>query len=196
MTVIAHRTTPPDTLTVTLDGSRPRPGRRPWRLPQAEATVVLALVLLAAAVHAIGMGTYPNWIDDPGTYLSQAWAVQYLHALSPYSYFYDHAPLGWLQIGIWSTLTNGFGRYASTMDLGNECMLISKLACVVLLYLLCRRLGLRIPFAAAAVVTFAVSPLAVYYTRITYLDNLVTPWLLLAFYLAGDPKKHLASVAG
>ena len=34
----------------------------------------------------------PRWVDDPGTYLSQAWSVQYEHNLSPYSYFYDHAP--------------------------------------------------------------------------------------------------------
>jgi hypothetical protein len=47
-----------------------------------------------------------------------------------------------------------------------------------------------------AVLVLAASPLSLHYTRLTYLDNLVTPWLLLAFVLAADPRKHLASVAG
>ena len=36
--------------------------------------------------------------DDEGTYLAQAWAVQQGHGLAHYTYWYDHPPLGWIQI--------------------------------------------------------------------------------------------------
>ena len=135
-------------------------------------------------VHAWGMDNFPRWVDDPGTYLSQAWSVQYEHNLSPYSYFYDHAPGGWIQIALWSMLTRGFDRYDSAMAFGNECMLLAKVASIVLLYWLARRLRFGRPAAAGAGLVFALNPLALAYTRWTFLDNLVTPWILLAFALA------------
>ena len=100
-------------------------------------------------VHAKGMASYPRWVDDPGTYLSQAWSFQYERALSPYSYFYDHAPAGWIQLGLWSMLTDGFGRHDTAIGFGNECMLIAKVVSAGLLYALGRRLGISRPGAAA-----------------------------------------------
>ncbi len=160
------------------------------------ALIVLGLLLVAGAVHAVGMAHFPHYVDDPGTYLSQAWAVQYEHRLSPYSYFYDHAPGGWVQIALWSMLTNGFGRYHSAMAFGNECMLIAKLVSTALLYALARRIGFRRVAAAAATLAFAVCPLALMYTRWTYLDNLVTPWILAAFVLARSPRRSLLAGTG
>ena len=93
------------------------------------ALIVLAPVLLVVGlVRGVGMSTFPRYVDDPGTYLSQPWSLQYEGALSPYSYFYDHAPAGWIQIGLWSMLTDGFDRHDSAIGLGNECMLIAALA--------------------------------------------------------------------
>ena len=51
-------------------------------------------------------------------------------------------------------------------------------AALGLLYALARRLGVRRGFAAAAVVLFALSPLAVSVVRQVYLDNFATPWIL------------------
>ena len=76
---------------------------------------LLPVLVVGAVVHAWGMDNFPRWVDDPGTYLSQAWSVQYEHNLSPYSYFYDHAPAGWIQIALWSMLTGGFDRYDSAI---------------------------------------------------------------------------------
>ena len=92
----------------------------------ASACLLVPLLVLVGTVHAIGMWSFPRWVDDPGTYLSQAWSFQYQQALSPYSYIYDHAPAGWIQLGLWSMLTNGFNRHASAIGFGNECMLIAK----------------------------------------------------------------------
>ena len=55
-----------------------------WCRRHAASIAILVPVLaVVGAVHTIGMSTFPRWVDDPGTYLSQAWSFQYEHALSP-----------------------------------------------------------------------------------------------------------------
>jgi hypothetical protein len=167
-----------------------------WRIRWRGVLWLTPVLLAAGYVHARGMANYPRWVDDPGTYLSQAWSVQYEQVLSPYTYFYDHAPAGWIQLALWSALTGGFDRYPSAIAFGNECMLLAKLASVGLLYWLGRRLGFARPAAAAVGLLFALSPLALTYTRWTFLDNLVTPWLLLAFALALSRRRTMAEAIG
>jgi hypothetical protein len=162
----------------------------------ASACLLLPLLALVGAVHAIGMWSFPRWVDDPGTYLSQAWSFQYQRALSPYSYIYDHAPAGWIQLSLWSMLTNGFNRYDSAIGFGNECMLLAKLASCALLFALARRLQFSRLGAAGAVLLFGLCPLELMYSRWTFLDNLVTPWLLLAFVLAASPHRSISAATG
>lgn len=170
---------------------------RSWPARHRRSLLVLApLLVVAGMVHAWGMETYPRWVDDPGTYLSQAWSLRYEGALSPYSYFYDHAPAGWIQMALWAALTAGFDRYDTAIGFGNECMLIAKLVSCAMLFALGRRVGLTRVGSAAAVAVFALSPLALTYTRWTYLDNLVTPWLLLAFVLAYSPRRTIGAAMG
>jgi hypothetical protein len=166
------------------------------RRHRASLAVLLPLLALVGVVHAKGMFGYPRWVDDPGTYLSQAWSFQYERALSPYSYFYDHAPAGWMQLGLWSMLTDGFGRHATAIGFGNECMLIAKVVSAGLLYVLARRLGVSRPGSAAVVALFGLCPLELVYSRWTFLDNVVTPWLLLAFVLAYSPRRSIAAATG
>jgi hypothetical protein len=162
----------------------------------ASACLLVPLLALVGVVHAIGMWSFPRWVDDPGTYLSQAWSFQYQHALSPYSYIYDHAPAGWIQLSLWSMLTNGFNRYDSAIGFGNECMLLAKLASCALLFALARRLQFGRLGSAGAVLLFGLCPLELMYSRWTFLDNLVTPWLLLAFVLAASPRRSIAAATG
>jgi Dolichyl-phosphate-mannose-protein mannosyltransferase len=162
----------------------------------ASACLLVPLLVLVGAVHAVGMWGFPRWVDDPGTYLSQAWSLQYRQALSPYSYIYDHAPAGWIQISLWSMLTNGFNRYDSAIGFGNECMLLAKQASCALLFALGRRLQFSRWGAAGAVLLFGLCPLELMYSRWTFLDNLVTPWLLLAFFLAASPRRSISAATG
>jgi hypothetical protein len=161
----------------------------------ASACLLVPLLVLVGAVHAIGMWSFPRWVDDPGTYLSQAWSFQYQRALSPYSYIYDHAPAGWIQLSLWSMLTDGFNRHDSAIGFGNECMLIAKLASCALLFALGRRLQLSRLGAAGTVMLFGLCPLELMYSRWTFLDNLVTPWLL-AFVLAASPRRSILAATG
>lgn len=170
------------------------PERRRWErvLP---AGLVGLLVGALAVVHALGMSSSPAWFDDEGTYVSQAWAVQTLQELAPYTYWYDHPPLGWLLIAAWTWPTQAFDRTWSVVA-GRELMLVVHVVSCLLVYVLARRLGLRRGFAALAVGLFSLSPLALHYQRMVLLDNIAVAWLLAAFALAASPSRRLAAIAG
>lgn len=153
------------------------------------------IVALGGLVQAINLGGSPARIDDEGTYTAQAWAVTHLDQLTHYTYWYDHPPLGWLQIAAWTSLTGGFQRYAVAVVAAREAMVVATLISIVLLWLLARRVGLSRPAAGAAAIVFAISPLAVQFHRTVYLDNVATPWLLASLLLAMTRRKQLFGFA-
>src|SRR5919199_5733190 len=75
-------------------------------------------------------------------------------------------------------------------------MVLASSIAAALLYVLARRLELGRAFAALAVVLAFVSPLSVVLQRQVYLDNVATPWVLLALVLALDPRRRLAMHLG
>jgi hypothetical protein len=158
--------------------------------------IVAILVVIAGAVHMHGMYTSPARFDDEGTYTAYAWAVEYTHRLGHYTYWYAHPPLGWLQLAGWNWLTDAFGRAPYAVAAERQFMVLCKLASVALLYGLALRLRFTRIAAVGAVLLFAISPLAVYFTRTALLDNIVTPWLLAGFYLAASPRRSLGAAAG
>jgi hypothetical protein len=169
-----------------------------WRSLYRDWTIITILLVVVGYVHARHMSVTPALVttDDEGTYVAQAWAIITHGELAHYTYWYDHPPLGWIQLAGWAWLTDGFNRYHSAVALGREFMLVVKLAAVVMMYLLARRLGMNKFFAAASVCLFGLSPLAVYFQRLTFLDNITLPWLLAAFYFAASPRNRLSAHAG
>ncbi len=168
-----------------------------WIKANLTNLVVLGVLLVVAAiVHMRGMYTSPARFDDEGTYTAYAWSVQNLHQLSHYTYWYAHPPLGWIQMAIWNTLTDAFSHAPYAVAAERQFMVVAKLVSVALLYGLALRLRMTRVAAAGAVAIFSLSPLAVYFTRTALLDNIVTPWLLGAFFLAASPKRSLRSAAG
>ena len=155
-------------------------GRLPtvWieRLSLPVALLGVGLVQGVNSTHA------PAPFTDEGTYVSQAWAVQTKGALAPYTYWYDHPPLGWLMITLWNLLCSVASHAAYSIDEARQLMLVTGLVSTALVYVLGRRLGLRRVFAAAAAALFGLSPLAVAYHRMVLLDNLAVPLELEASY--------------
>jgi hypothetical protein len=183
------------TLTVARPGPEVR--RRLW-VPEARTSLVwlVPLLVLTGGVLAVGLGRIPQRIDDEGTYVAQAYAVLHYGELAHYTYFYDHPPLGWIQMAGWFGLTGGLTRYSSAVLAGREFVVVATVVAAALLWLLARRLGLGRPAAAAAVALFALSPLAVQFHRTVYLDNVATPWLLGAFLLVLTPRRQLLGHTG
>jgi len=156
---------------------------------------LLPVLAIAAVVQAMNMGGSPQRIDDEGTYTAQAWSVLKLGELAHYTYWYDHPPLGWLQIAAYTGLTGAFDRYDIAVIAAREAMLVATLISVVLVWVLARRLHLSRAMAAIAALGFAISPLAVQFHRTVYLDNVAVPWLLGAFILATSRKHQLVGFA-
>ena len=109
------------------------------------------------------MGRYPRFYEDEGIYVSQAWAVDNLHELAPYAYWYDHPPLGWILLAVWAKLVPTFGASLYSIAAARTFILAILITSAGLLYLVARRLGLRRVFAAFAVLLFGLSPLVVHF---------------------------------
>jgi hypothetical protein len=158
--------------------------------------IVTALVAFVGAVLATGVAGFPQFADDEGTYVAQAWSTLTQGSLGHYTYWYDHPPLGWIQMALASVVLDPIGGGTGAVADARPLMLVPALASVVLLYVLARRLGVSRTFAAVAVLLFGLSPLAVSWLRSIYLDNWATPWVLAAFVLAASPQKRLWAYAG
>ena len=161
-----------------------------------DVLIASALVLAGGVVSAVNMTGYPQRFEDEGTYISQAWAVEKKHSLTHYTYWYDHPPVGWIQIAMYTTATRAFERYGSAITAGREFMLVIHLATIVLLYALARRMKIGALAASLGVLAYALSPLVVEFSRYVLLDNVAIPWLLGAFLLALSPRRSLTAAIG
>lgn len=162
----------------------------------ASLTWLLPVVAITVIVQAWNMSGTPQRIDDEGTYTAQAWAIMHLGEITHYTYWYDHPPLGWIQIAGYTGLTGAFARYPFAVEAGREAMVFFSAVSSILLFVLARRLGAGRITAAAAGLVFALSPLALQYHRTVYIDNVATPWLLAAFVLVLSRRQQLAGFAG
>ena len=154
-------------------------------------TIVVVLCLAIGVVQAIGLSGWPARYDDEGTYVAQAWAVTHLGELAPYTYWYDHPPIGWILLALIQAPISLVIHSANAITAGRIAMLPVDAVSSGLVYALARRLGMRRGFAVLALLLFALNPLALNYHRMVFLDNLAVPWLLAAFVFALSPRRRL-----
>ena len=172
-------------------------GVRGWfRIHAASLGWLLPVLAVTVTVQLWNMSGTPQRIDDEGTYTAQAWALTNLGEITHYTYWYDHPPLGWVQIAAYTSVTGAFARYPFAVEAGREAMVFFAAVSSLLLFVLARRLGAGRATAAAAGLVFALSPLALQYHRTVYIDNVATPWLLAAFVLVLSRRQQLAGFAG
>src|SRR5260370_28079684 len=116
---------------------------------RAAATQMSSRRLLLWASLAMGLVThgyhlfiYPLYITDEGIYMEQAWSVLREGKLSPYTYYYDHAPAGWLLIDSWvALLPHQFETFGNAINTGRVLMLLVHVASTYLLFQCTRRLS-------------------------------------------------------
>jgi cellulose synthase/poly-beta-1,6-N-acetylglucosamine synthase-like glycosyltransferase len=160
-----------------------------------DLAVLLPLLVGVGIVQATNMFHWPAVQFDEGTYVGNAWAVQEHGVLAFYTYTYGHPPLGWLLIALWTWVSGIFGRASYSLDGGREVMFAVSMVSCWLLYNLARRLRMSPPFAAGAVLLFALCPLSLFFHRGVLLDNPATAWALAAFVLALTPRRSLWAFA-
>lgn len=165
----------------------------PTRLRSSRPDLLLCGALLVAilVVQGWNIADYPTLSDDEGTYLAQAWAVQEGRGLAHYTYWYDHPPLGWIQIALLTWIPAALSPDSMTVGTMRAAMLVISAVSAVLVYMLGRRLSLPRWAAGLGMVLFGLSPLSVVLQREIFLDNLAVMWTLLAFALAASPSRHL-----
>jgi hypothetical protein len=139
------------------------------------------VVVLVVVSQGVNMLHYPYVEDDEGTYLAQAWSVFHLGQLTPYTYIYDHAPLGWIQIAIWQLLT--FERFGTGLASGRVLMLLYQLGSALLVLAIGRRASGKLWVGVLAASLFSLSSYGIYYHRRILLDNVATFWILVSLYL-------------
>lgn len=163
---------------------------------KADAAILIVLLAITGTISAMNMTGSPQRFEDEGTYVSQAWAVKEKGALTHYTYWYDHPPVGWIQIAGFLALFNGLERYGSAITAGREFMLVIHLATICLIYALARRMRIGRIAAAIGVLAYGLSPLSVEFGRYVLLDNVALPWLLGSLLLALSPRRSLMTAIG
>jgi hypothetical protein len=122
---------------------------------------------------------------DEGIYVERAWSLIRESRVSPQTYVYDHAPGGWIILGIWEFILPGhFETFGNPVNSGRVLMLILHVAAVYFLFQIARKLsGGRLLAPVIATFIFNFSPLGIYYQRMVLLDNMMVFWVLLSIYL-------------
>jgi 4-amino-4-deoxy-L-arabinose transferase-like glycosyltransferase len=158
-------------------------GIRP--LGRAGQLALTFALLSGLATHGYHLFEYPLYSTDEGIYVERAWSViREGGRLSPQTYFYDHAPSGWLVLALWEfVLPRHFETFGNPVNSGRVLMLLLHLASVFFLFQIARTFSgsLRAPLIATFFFNF--SPLAIYYQREVLLDNMMVFWVLLSIYL-------------
>jgi endo-1,4-beta-D-glucanase Y len=155
--------------------------------------VTMALVIFA---HSYNMFEFPYYENDEGIYISQAWSLLSNNQLSNYTYFYDHAPAGWMIIaGIVKTLGGFFAfNYSgfAALDTGRIAMLLLKIVSVLLVYFIIKKQTGKYYLGLLGIVLMSVSPLGLYYQRRILLDNVMTCMALFALFFISLKKATIA----
>ena len=152
--------------------------------------LIIGLLVITGVAHGINMWGYPAYFDDEGTYMAQAMAITEQGKLAPYTYWYDHSPVGWMVIAGWLALTGGAGKFGMAINSGRMLMLLVHVAAELLVVFITWRVTRKVSAVAIAGGLFAVSPLAVPLSRMVFLDNIMMLFALAAWALI-EAKKRL-----
>jgi len=155
---------------------------------------VLTALAVSGFTHAYGMWSYPEFDLDEGAILSQAWAIVHLGKLDPYTYWYDHPPLGWIFLSPFTWLFAKIGVGSSAPEGGRVVLLGINLLAVFFLFQIMHRVTRSKAAALAVALLMAVSPLALAQHRMVKLDNIATMWTLASLYLALGERPTLTRV--
>jgi hypothetical protein len=174
-----------------------RAGREADRLGRSGTTLLGFSLLLGLVTHGWNVFKYPLYLSDEGIYMQQAWSVLREGKLSPYTYFYDHAPMGWLTIAAWVGIIPGqFNTFGFPVNIGRVLMVVVHVGSVFLLFEVVRRYSGSKAAAFLATFLFNVSPLAVYFQRMVLLDNLMVFWVLVGLYILARKDGRVVTAMG
>lgn len=163
-----------------------------------ELAVLFFILIIAGVAHGFNMFHFPYYENDEGTYIAQAWSILTQGKLAPYTYWYDHAPMGWFLIAFWNLISGGFFTFGLSVNSGRVFMLVIHLISTLFVYLITKKLTKNTLASALASLIFSLTPLGIYYQRRVLLDNMMIFWVLFSFYLligTGRKLRHFFASA-
>ena len=160
--------------------------------------IIIIVFLVALKVLFLGYNSlsFPYIENDEATYAIRGASFIETGELDMYTYWYDHAPGGWMFIGLWYLITGKTALLGSYIASARIFMLVLNVVNLVLLYVLAKRLTRQRMYALFACLFFILSPLALYYQRRILLDNVMTFWVLISLLLAVREHPSLKHSAG
>lgn len=152
---------------------------------------VMCLGMFAFCVTGINAFHYPSYFDDEGIYMYRAWSFLTHGLLAPYTYWYDHAPLGWMIIAVWVKLTGGFFTFGMSMNSGRAFMIVLSVLSTLMVYQIVKITTKRNYLGIIAGLFFTASPLSVSFHRMVFLDNIMVTLILAAWLVLLTQKRLL-----
>jgi endo-1,4-beta-D-glucanase Y/4-amino-4-deoxy-L-arabinose transferase-like glycosyltransferase len=158
--------------------------------------IIVAILLLVAGIsQGWNMFHYPYFENDEATYISQAYTFIHFGKLAPYTYIYDHAPAGWIFMGLWLALTGNSSLFGSLLNSGRVFMLVLHIFSCISIYLIMRKITRHRLAGIVAILIFSLSPLGIYFQRRVLLDNIMIFWVLNSLLVLLYAKSRLRFVA-
>lgn len=149
----------------------------------AEVIGLISVLSFSAFTFSFNMFNYPYYENDEGTYMAQAWAVLSQGKLAPYTYWYDHSPVGWFLIAVWELISGGFYTFGFSINSGRVLMLILHVITAFLTYSITKKVSGSKLAGFIAMLIFSLSPLGLSFQRRVLLDNIMIFWFLLSYNL-------------
>lgn len=174
------------------------PVTRSFALPAVDWRKLLlaACFVVIGVTQAYNMLAFPFYDNTEGTNMASAWSILRQGSVSPYTYTYENPPLGWL------VLTSGMilGEVVppdgeSILSGGRVAMLITHILTAGLVYAIARKLRVSFAVALLAMLIFSLSPLTTVLQRRILLENIMTFWMLVAFYFVIGKRRMLVHYA-
>ncbi len=157
--------------------------------------IVSILVILKIISMIINIGGYPYIENDEATYTLRAMSFAENGKLDYYTYWYDHAPVGWILMSPLLLINSLVGHSIDEILLLRLFMVVLAAASVALTYFIGLKLfKRRLPSIIAAIVIIS-SPLAAYYQRRVLLDNVMIFVVLASVLILLHKPKKLSSYA-
>lgn len=144
---------------------------------------LILVLIISLTAHCYNFLHFPYFENDEGVYFSQAYSVLKEGKLAPYTYWYDHAPLGWILMSLWLLITGGPFTFGFSLNSARIFIALIHLFSSILVFLITRKYSKNWYNAILAVLIFSLSPLSVYFQRRVLLDNIMIFWILLSYYL-------------
>jgi 4-amino-4-deoxy-L-arabinose transferase-like glycosyltransferase len=163
------------------------------RLSQVGKIALIFALVSGLVTHGYHLFDYPLYSTDEGIYIERAWSIVKENRLSPQTYYYDHAPAGWIFIALWEfLLPRHFETFGNPVNSGRVLMLLLHVASTFFLFEIARKFSRgRLIAPVIATFFFNFSVLAVYYQRMVLLDNIMVFWVLMSIYLLMRRQSHL-----